>query len=112
MIPEIEQENVKENFLEIVGKEDLLETREFLNHQNISDVAFLVYELPDLSSKIISNMSIHRAASVFKILDFSTQKSIIQELPPYITSIVSLCFPSFLTCASTSAIVQSTRTAI
>ena len=80
MIPEIEQENVKENFLEIVGKEDLLETREFLNHQNISDVAFLVYELPDLSSKIISNMSIHRAASVFKILDFSTQKSIIQEL--------------------------------
>lgn len=86
MIPETEQENVKENFLEIVGKEDLLETREFLNHQNISDVAFLVYELPDLSSKIISNMSIHRAASVFKILDFSTQKSIIQELPPYKTA--------------------------
>jgi magnesium transporter len=86
MIPETEQENVKENFLEIIGKEDLLETREFLNHQNISDVAFLVYELPDLSSKIISNMSIHRASSVFKILDFSTQKSIIQELPPYKTA--------------------------
>jgi magnesium transporter len=86
MIPETEQENVKENFLEIIGKEDLLETREFLNHQNISDVAFLVYELPDLSSKIISNMSIHRASSVFKILDFSTQKAIIQELPPYKTA--------------------------
>jgi magnesium transporter len=86
MIPEIEQENVKENFLEIIGKEDVLETREFLNHQNISDVAYLVYEMPDLSSKIISNMSIHRAASVFKILDFSTQKSIIQELPPYKTA--------------------------
>jgi magnesium transporter len=86
MIPEIEQENVKENFLEIIGKEDLLETREFLNHQNISDVAYLIYEMPDLSSKIISNMSIHRAASVFKILDFSTQKSIIQELPPYKTA--------------------------
>jgi len=86
MIPETEQENVKENFLEIIGKEDLLETREFLNHQNISDVAYLIYELPDLSSKIISNMSIHRAASVFKILDFSTQKAIIQELPPYKTA--------------------------
>jgi len=86
MIPETEQENVKENFLEIIGKEDLLETREFLNHQNISDVAYLTYELPDLSSKIISNMSIHRAASVFKILDFSTQKAIIQELPPYKTA--------------------------
>jgi magnesium transporter len=86
MIPEIEQENVKENFLEIIGKEDLLETREFLNNQNISDVAYLIYELPDVSSKIISNMSIHRAASVFKILDFSTQKAIIQELPPYKTA--------------------------
>ena len=86
MIPETEQENVKENFLEIIGKEDLLETREFLNNQNISDVAHLIYELPDLSSKIISNMSIHRAASVFKILDFSTQKAIIQELPPYKTA--------------------------
>ena len=86
MIPETEQENVKENFLEIIGKEDLLETREFLNHQNISDVAYLIDELPDLSSKIISNMSIHRAASVFKILDFSTQKAIIQELPPYKTA--------------------------
>ena len=75
-----------ENFLEIIGKEDLLETREFLNHQNISDVAYLIYEMPDLSSKIVSNMSIHRAASVFKILDFSTQKSIIQELPPYKTA--------------------------
>lgn len=86
MIPETEQENIKENFLEIIGKEDVLETREFLNHQNISDVAFLVDELPDLSSKIISNMSIHRAASVFKILDFSTQKTIIQEVPPYKTA--------------------------
>src|SRR5688572_4090081 len=86
MIPEIEQENVRENFLEIIGKEDLLETRDFLNNQNISDVAYLIYELPELSSKIISNMSIHRAASVFKILDFSTQKAIIQELPPYKTA--------------------------
>lgn len=86
MILETEHENVKENFLEIIGKEDLLETREFLNHQNISDVASLIYDLPEHAPKIISNMSIHRASSVFKILDFSTQKSIIQELPPYKTA--------------------------
>jgi magnesium transporter len=85
MILETEHENVKENFLEIIGKEDLLETREFLNSQNISDVASLIYDLPEHASKIISNMSIHRAASVFKILDFPTQKTIIQELPPYKT---------------------------
>src|SRR6476620_7982730 len=86
MIPETEQENVMENFLEIIAKEDVLETREFLNHQNISDVAYLIYEMPDLSSKIISNMSIHRASSVFKILDVSEQKGIIAELPPFKTA--------------------------
>lgn len=83
---EIEQDNVKEEFLEIISKEDLLATREFLNHQNISDVAFLIDELPDHAAKIISNMSIHRASSVFKILDLSVQKDIIQELPPYKTA--------------------------
>lgn len=83
---ETEQDNVKEEFLEIISKEDLLATREFLNHQNISDVAFLIDELPDHAAKIISNMSIHRASSVFKILDLSVQKDIIQELPPYKTA--------------------------
>jgi magnesium transporter len=86
MILETEQENLKEKFLEIISKEDVLETREFLNHQNISDVAHLIYEFPEHAAKIISNMSIHRASSVFKILDFATQKSIIQELPPYKTA--------------------------
>jgi magnesium transporter len=86
MILETEQDNVKENFLEVIGKEDLLETREFLNNQNISDVASLISDLPEHAAKIISNMSIHRASSVFKILDFSAQKTIIQELPPYKTA--------------------------
>jgi magnesium transporter len=86
MILETEQENVKEQFLDMLSKEDLLETREFLNHQNISDVAFLIDELPEYAAKIVSNMSIHRASSVFKILDFSTQKTIIQDLPPYKTA--------------------------
>jgi magnesium transporter len=45
-------------------------------------VADLVYELPDYESQIIAAMSVHRAAGVFKILEFPTQKSIIQTLPP------------------------------
>ena len=83
---ETEQENVRDNFLEVISREDLLETREFLNNQNISDVAFLIDELPDHAPKIISTLSIHRASSVFKILDFGTQKTIIQDLPPYKTA--------------------------
>jgi magnesium transporter len=82
MVLETEQENVKEDFMEMIGKEDVLEIREFLNHQNISDVAFLIDEFPDHASKIISNMSIHRASSVFKILDFNVQKTIIQDRIP------------------------------
>jgi magnesium transporter len=86
MILETEQENVKDNFLRVIGQEDILETRNFLNDQNISDVASLIDELPEHAAGIISNMSIHRASSVFKILDFSVQKAIIQELPPYKTA--------------------------
>jgi magnesium transporter len=86
MISETEQENIRENFLDVISREDLLDTREFLNNQNISDVAHLIDELPDHAPKIISNMSIHRASSVFKILDFGTQKTIIQDLPPYKTA--------------------------
>lgn len=66
------------------GNEDA--TRIFLDHQNISDVAYLINEFPDKESFIITHMQIHRAASVFKILDLSSQKQIIKELPPYKTA--------------------------
>ena len=55
--------------------------RDFLDDQNISDVAGLVEEFPEQETDIIAGMSLNRAASVFKILDTSTQKKIIQELP-------------------------------
>src|SRR5258708_5394503 len=75
-----------DQFLEIVQSEDVLQIREFLNNQNISDVAELIDELPDYESQIIGNMSTHRAASTFKILDVPTQKRIIQELPAFTTA--------------------------
>jgi magnesium transporter len=82
MSPETEQEDIRAAFLEVIRKEELLETREFLNSRNISEVAELIAGFPEHESKIISNMSIHRASSVFKILDSSTQKDIIHALHP------------------------------
>ncbi|MGZ8509319.1 MAG: magnesium transporter [Chitinophagaceae bacterium] len=79
---ELEQPSLQEQFETIIQTEDKLQIRDFLNHQNISDVVDLVYEFPDYEGQIIANMSVHRAASVFKILEFPTQKRIIQTLPP------------------------------
>ncbi len=81
MSQEIIQEELKQQFEEILQNNDPLQTRDFLDHQNIIDVANLIYEYPDYESNIIAGMSIHRAASVFKILEFPTQKRIIQTLP-------------------------------
>ena len=87
MSPEQEQTSVKDEFLELVQKsDDVLRIRDFLNDQNISDVAELIYEFPEYESRIVANMSIHRAASVFKILDLASQKNIIHELPPLKTA--------------------------
>jgi magnesium transporter len=83
---ELEQPSLEEQFESIIRSEDKIQIRDFLDDQNISDVAGLVDEFPDYESSIIANMSVHRAASVFKILDFSTQKRIIQTLPPNTTA--------------------------
>jgi magnesium transporter len=86
MALETEKESLLEQFLEVIQYDDVLRIREFLNQQNISDVAELIYEYPEYEGRIISNMSVHRASSVFKILDITSQKNIIQELPPFKTA--------------------------
>jgi len=84
---ELEKEiPLKEQFEELMSREDKLEIQEFLNNQNISDVAQLVYDFTDHESQILANMSVHRAVSVFKILELPTQKQIIKELPPFKTA--------------------------
>src|SRR5215218_2367937 len=83
---ELEQHTLKEQFEAVIQTEDKLQIKDFLDHQNISDVADLVYEFPDFEGQIIANMSVHRAASVFKILDLSTQKRVIHDLPPNTTA--------------------------
>jgi magnesium transporter len=83
---DFETPSLKEQFEELIQKENVLEIREFLNDQNISDVAELINDLPEYEHQIVGNMSVHRAAKVFKILDVSTQKNIIQELTPFKTA--------------------------
>ena len=83
---DLEIQTLQEQFETIIRTEDKLQIREFLDDQNISDVAALVEEFEDHESSIIANMSVHRAASVFKILDLSVQKRIIHELPPNTTA--------------------------
>ncbi len=83
---ELEQLTLQEQFEAVIKTEDKLQIRNFLDDQNISDVADLVYEYPEYEGNIIAHMSVHRAASVFKILDLSTQKTIIHELPANTTA--------------------------
>ena len=82
----VENITIQEQFEELMRSGNEISIREFLNDQNISDVAELINELPEYESQIIQHMNMHRAASVFKILDLSNQKTIIQELPPYKTA--------------------------
>lgn len=73
--------SLKDQFEELVQKEDRLEIKNFLNDQNIADVVDLIYELPEYQSQILANMSTHRAVNVFKLLEISNQKEIIKDLP-------------------------------
>jgi magnesium transporter len=68
-------------FEEVIASDNKLLIKDFLNDQNISDVANLIYEYSTYEGQIISELSIHRAASVFKILDLGEQKRIIKNLP-------------------------------
>ena len=86
MSTELEEPTFHEQFESIIQTEDKLVIKQFLDDQNISDVAQLVEEFPEYDSQIIANMSVHRAASVFKILDLQEQKRVIQELPANTTA--------------------------
>jgi magnesium transporter len=80
---EMDDITLQQQFEEVIASKDQLEIRDFLNNQNISDVADLIYDNPEFESQIISHLSIHRAASVFKILESAEQKRIIEDLPPF-----------------------------
>ncbi len=78
---EVDEISIQDQFEEVIASDDKLTIQNFLNDQNISDVADLIYENEEYETQIISLLSINRASSVFKILELSYQKRIIKNLP-------------------------------
>ena len=60
MSTDVEKIQVQEQFEELLAANDDVRMHEFLDEQNISDVAELINENEDHDSYIISRMSIHR----------------------------------------------------
>ncbi|MBX3256120.1 MAG: magnesium transporter [Chitinophagaceae bacterium] len=81
-----EEISLQEQFEEVIASNDKLVVQDFLNNQNISDVAQLISDNEEYETQIISILSPHRAVSTFKILDVPEQKRIIQSLPPIKTA--------------------------
>ena len=77
-----EEISLQEQYEDVLKNGNEAEMHEFLNEQNISDVAELIYENEDREIEIFLHLSLHRAIGVFKILDHPTQKDIIKNLPP------------------------------
>jgi len=86
MTEEVEEISLKEQFEELLASGKNREISDFLDDQNIADVVDLVYEFPEQESRIIANMSTHRAVNVFKLLEAANQKDIIHALPPSVTA--------------------------
>lgn len=86
MLAEATPLNLREEFLRLRELGDRLMLRDFLDDRNISEIAACVDEETELATEIITAMSMHRAVSVFKILDLSLQKQVIRELPANLTA--------------------------
>ena len=78
-----EEVSVQEKYEEVLATGNEGEISEFLNQQNISDVAELIEDNEEKELEIFLHLSLHRAVSVFKILEHSTQKRIIKNLSPH-----------------------------
>src|SRR5665213_2314438 len=77
-----EEITIQDQYEDILHSGNDASLREFLNEQNISDVAELLEENEQREMDIFLHLSMHRAVSLFKILEHSNQKRIIKNLPP------------------------------
>jgi len=77
-----EEISVQDQYEDILKGSDNAAISEFLNEQNISDVAELIYENEEREIEIFLHLSMHRALALFRILEHPTQKRIIKNLPP------------------------------
>jgi len=81
MTTEAEEITIQQRFVELLEMHDEKQMHEFLCEQNISDVAELVDKYEDHQTYILSQLSVQRAAALFKILEHNIQETIIKELP-------------------------------
>lgn len=77
---------IREEFERLLLEENRMRIHEYLNNLNISDVAVLIEEIEEHATDIIASLSVHRAASTFKIIELGIQKKVIQELQPLKTA--------------------------
>lgn len=77
---------IHEEFERLLDEGNRMRIHEFLNNLNISDVAQLIEEQEEKATDIIASLSVHRAASTFKILELGIQKQVIQDLQPLKTA--------------------------
>ncbi|MBO9155385.1 magnesium transporter [Chitinophaga sp. GCM10012297] len=70
-----------ERFEQLLKEQDYRELKTLLDDQLITDIAELIYELPDDAVEIIDHLTLGRAAAAFRILEFPTQEDIIRALP-------------------------------
>ena len=83
---ELDVISIQQQLETVVATGDKLKIQEFLDQQGISDMVDLIEENEEHESLIMNSLSLHRAVSVFKILEFSYQKRIIKELSPHKTA--------------------------
>lgn len=69
-----------EKLIEFEAHDDL---RELINDLNISDVAELIYELPECELMFFQLLDFQRGLAVFRVLDFSVQENLLKKLPSH-----------------------------
>src|SRR5665647_988798 len=77
-----EEVTIHDQYEEILQGGNDAAISDFLNQQNISDLAEIIEQNEEREIGIFQHLSIHRATSLFKILEHPTQKRIIKNLPP------------------------------
>ncbi len=74
------EELIVEEVVVLVEQGNDAQLKVYLDDLNISDVEYLINELPQHAVKFLDTLSIKRAVNVFRILDFPTQERIIKKL--------------------------------
>lgn len=79
----MENEVLLERFEQLAQEQNFRELKDFLDDQLITDIAELIYEVPEHATLIVNQLTLGRAAAAFRILEFPTQEDIIRDLPAH-----------------------------